>query len=293
MEIAVIGASGSIGKVLVDRLEAAGHQVIGVSRSPREGWRELGPECLAGAEAVVNLAGDRIDKRWNESNKKAFWQSRVGLAQDISRWIEAMDTPPRVWVNASAIGIYGDGGDQVLDEDSPVGEGYLAELCEAWEEAASIPASSGKNVEENTVTRIVHARIGVVLGKSTMAWQRMAKVFSLGLGGRLGSGAQWFPWVHMDDVVGGLIHALECGEIHGALNLVAPEPLRNRDFTQKVARAYAKPALFHAPAFGLKLALGGFATALLASHRVEPTRLIEADYPFAYPTLEEALEKLI
>ncbi len=282
MKIAIIGASGSIGRVLVQQLKKLGHEVFPVSRSVKDGWRKLGPDCLEGVDAVVNLAGDRIDKSWNDSNKALFWESRVGLAQSIRLWIDSMDEPPKVWLNASAIGIYGDGGDALLHEGSPVGEGYLAELCEEWEDAAAVNG-----------VRVIHTRIGVVLGEGAMAWQRMAKVFSLGFGGRLGSGKQWFPWVHMEDVVGGMIHVLESDSFHGAVNLVAPQSLRNEDFTKQVAGAYGKTALFHVPKAALKLALGGFATALLASHRVEPRRLREVGYTFRYKSLKEALENLI
>lgn len=282
MKIAVIGASGYIGSALVKKLKYLGHEVFPVSRGKRDGWRVLGPDCLLGAEAVINVAGDRIDKRWNARNKKAFWKSRVGLAESIQTWIKAMPEPPSVWVNASAIGIYGDSQDEILTENSAAGSGYLAELCEAWEDAAAMDG-----------VRVVHARIGVVLGKDAMAWQKIAKVFSLGLGGRLGSGQQWLPWVHIEDVIGGLIHALEHKNLCGAMNLVAPDCVKNETFTKQLAEAYKKPAVFHAPAFALHIALGGFASALLASHRVKPLRLEEGGYKFNYPSLEKALEDLV
>lgn len=289
--VAIIGASGVIGAHLALACERSGWQVVRISRSPQKSehqqWRVLGPECLHGVHALVNLAGERIDKRWTQSNKEGFRQSRVGLTGQIAEWIEqtAPAQRPEIWINASAVGIYGDRGDEMLTEESSPSSCYLGQLCQDWELATHAHRLDG--------CRISHARIGVVLGGQTPAWQKMHKLFSLGLGGRLGSGEQWFPWVHLEDVVGCLLHLIEQPHMQGAFNIVSPESVTNRDFTCALAAELSRPACLHVPRRVLHWALGGFADALLASLRVDSTKIQQSGYVFAYPVLKSALSALV
>lgn len=288
MKVGVIGASGLVGKAICELLQERGHQWIGFSRSPegREGvWRGL-EEGFEGVDAVVNMAGDSVDKRWTDENKKKFHQSRVGVTNDLVAKLGAMsaDERPKILVNASAVGFYGDQGDAVLNEGCPLGGGYLASLCEEWE-AAAVKA-------EHLGVRVVRGRIGVVLGSGADSWKRMRLIFSLGGGGPLGGGQQFWPIVHVDDVAGGVVHALENDSVNGALNLVGEEPVRNVEFTKALGRALRRPAILPAPAFALKLVFGGFAEALLASYRVVPDELKRTGYEFRHPKLEKLLESL-
>jgi uncharacterized protein (TIGR01777 family) len=288
VKVGIIGASGLVGGAICSALEKAGHSWIGFSRSPkgREGeWRAL-EDGFAGLDAVVNVAGDSIDKRWTDENKKKFYQSRVGVTDQVVAQLARLAPAerPRVFVNASAVGYYGDQGDRVLDESSPAGTGYLAELCEQWEEAAW-------KAEELEV-RVVCGRIGVVLGSEASAWQRMKLIFSLGAGGRLGSGEQYWPLVHLEDVAGGVLHALEKDTISGPLNLVSECTVTNAEFTKILGSVLRRPTILPAPAFALKLVLGGFAEALLASYRAQPGVLKKTGYQFRYPDLRGLLESL-
>ncbi|GAA5495853.1 epimerase family protein Rv2216 [Rubritalea halochordaticola] len=291
MHVGVIGASGFIGRNLCDALEAKGHTVIRISRrehtAPGQVWRVLGEDCILGLDAIVNLAGDPIDKRWTDANKKKFRESRVGLTKEIRGWLERApeEKRPKIWLNASAVGYYGDRGEDILDEHSPAGNDYLSELCADWESAAH-----GGRLEG---VRVVNPRIGVILGEGGMAWIKMKKVFSTGLGGKLGNGKQWFPWMHVHDLVYGMVHCLEHDEIHGPVNMVAPGVVRNEVFSRNLAKALGKPALIPVPRFGLRIILGEFADALLASQRVFPGKLEESGFKFAHPELEDAISDLL
>jgi len=286
--IGVIGASGWLGKHLCAALRERGFRVTGYSRSERSDdgmewrvWSGEGAIDLEGVDAVVNLAGESIDQRWTEARKVAFRESRVDLTRELSKAISGSEV--KVLLNASAIGIYGDRGDEELPESEPVGTGYLAELCRDWEEAVEVP-------EE---VRVVYLRTGVVLGQGGGAWGRMRGIFNLGVGGRLGSGKQWMPWIHLADEIGAMIFCLE-NEAEGPVNLVAPKSVRNREFTKAVGRAMKRPTLFPAPAFALKLFLGDFAEeGLLASSRVVPEVLLKDDYQFEYPSIQEAMADLV
>lgn len=289
MNVGIIGASGLVGGAVCSALEKAGHRWVGFSRSPegRDGqWRTL-EEGFSGLDALVNLAGESIDKRWSEENKQRFHQSRVGVTEELVAQVAAMpaEERPRVLVNASAVGYYGDQGETVLDESSPAGTGYLAELCQEWEAAAEKVSTCG--------VRVVFGRIGVVLGPEASAWKRMKLVFSLGGGGRIGPGSQYWPIVHLEDVAGGIVHALETETISGPLNLVGLTTVTNATFTEALARVLHRPAFLPAPAFALKLVLGGFAEALLASYRVEPEVLKKSGYSFSHPDLSELLQSLL
>ena len=287
-KIGVIGASGWLGGHLCECLLKRGWEVIGFSRSERaEGqmswrvWDGEGAVDLSGLDAVVNLAGEAIDQRWTAERKVAFRKSRVDLTKALCDSIRGSEV--RVLLNASAIGYYGDRGDDELPESEPPGEGYLADLCRDWEAAVSVPDE----------VRVVYLRTGVVLGRGGRAWEKMKKVFGFGIGGRLGSGRQWMPWIHLDDEIGAIIHSLEKG-LEGPVNLAAPGALRNKEFTKAVGRAMGRPTLFPAPAFALKLILGDFAEeGLLASTRVVPAVLQETGYQFVHPTIEEARADLL
>ncbi|MEJ6581766.1 MAG: TIGR01777 family oxidoreductase [Akkermansiaceae bacterium] len=283
----MVGASGWLGIPLSRALRERGWKIVGFSRSDRENdgiewrqWNGQGAIDLSGCDALINLAGEPIDQRWTESRKKKFHESRVTLSEQLSSATRGSNV--RVFLNASAIGFYGDRGDKPLLESAAVGEGYLADLCLKWEEA----------VDPLSDVRVCYLRTGVVLGQGGRAWNKLARIFGLGLGGRLGSGDQWMPWIHLADEIGGMIHCLE-NEIAGPVNLVAPGSVRNVDFTKSLGRALKRPAIFPVPGFLLKLILGDFAEeGLLASCRVVPGVLEKTGYQFQYPELDEALAEL-
>ncbi|MFT6863612.1 MAG: hypothetical protein ACJAVK_002173 [Akkermansiaceae bacterium] len=265
-----------------------GWEVTGFSRSKRDergmSWRQWegeGSIDLEGLDAVVNLAGEAIDQRWTDARKVVLRESRVDLTKALS--VSIRESEVKVLLNASAIGFYGDRGDEKLRESAAVGEGYMARLCLDWEGAVEVPDE----------VRTVFLRTGVVLGQGGRAWEKMGKIFKLGIGGRLGSGKQWMPWIHLADEIGGIVSCLE-NEIAGPVNLVAPESVRNSEFTKAVGKAVRRPTLFPAPAFALKLILGDFAEeGLLASTRVVPQVLLEAGFEFQYPTIAEAMAELV
>ena len=284
----VIGASGQIGRHLCNALIARGWRVIAFSRSVREDgdvvWRKWAGEeeiDLEGLTSVINLSGEAIDQRWTKKRKALFRKSRVHLTAKLSKAI--VNSNVEVLLNASATGIYGDRGDEGLPESASAGRSYLAELCRDWENAVEVP--------ENV--RTVFLRTGVVLGKDSRAWEKMRKIFKWGVGGKLGNGRQWMPWVHLNDEVEGIIFCLE-NEIAGPVNLVAPESVRNAQFTKAVGKAMRRFTPFAAPAFGLKLLLGDFAEeGLLASTRAIPQVLLDAGYEFKYPTIKKAMSEIV
>lgn len=293
----VIGASGFVGGAFAKLAEEKGYEVVRVTRdvaklstAERElgAWREFGEGCIDGADVVVNTAGATVGKRWNAAYKKVMWASRVDVTEQICAWLQAAKKPARVWVNVSAIAIYGDSGERALPEEAAPqreaqrdGAHFLQELCLAWEAATQVYALPA--------TRVVMPRLGVVLGGQGDAWLRMKRVFQWGMGGRLGNGEQWFSWVSIDDVVGAMMYLVE-HEVAGAVNVVAPESVKNKVFTQCLAGVLHRPALFPVPRFALKFVLGEFASELLASYRVVPQRLIEGAYSYHYPSLKEALD---
>lgn len=288
MKVGVVGASGLVGGAVCSLLEKEGHSWVGFSRSPegRSGeWRSLA-EGFSGLDAVVNVAGDPVDKRWTDENKKRFHASRVGVTEDVVAELKKLPDSerPKVLLNASAVGYYGDQGDSILTETSPNGDGYLAELCEEWEAAAEKAQELG--------VRVVLGRIGVVMGAESVAWKRMKLVFAMGMGGRLGSGEQFWPVVHLDDVAGGMVHALTTESVVGPLNLVGKETGTNAEFSQSLGSVFNRPAKIPVPAFALKLAFGGFSEALLASYRVQAGVLESSGYRFKHPDLLELLRSL-
>jgi hypothetical protein len=290
---AIIGVTGFIGRGLPALLDAEGFSCTGISRSGGgsvsgiDRWQTPETLDLAGQHAVINLAGEPIDRRWTVENQRRFHESRVGVTRRLVEAIRTLpaDARPKVLVNTSAVGIYGDRGDETLTESSSPGGGYLANLCREWEAAAIEAEALG--------VRVVRPRTGVVLGRGGPAFGKLLLVFKSGLGGRLGSGRQWMPWIHLDDLRAALVHAVVSDSLTGAANCAAPHPERNRDFTRKFAAALHRPALLPVPGFALKLALGGFGGALLASQRALPAALEADGFRFRYPTLESALAELV
>jgi len=291
--LAISGVTGFIGSGLPGLLVERGFACTGISRSGGgdlpgvDRWQTPGNPDLDGHHAVINLAGERIDRRWTAANRRRFHESRVGVTRRLVDAIRKLpaEARPKVLVNASAVGIYGDGGDGVLTEESPAGGGYLAGLCREWEEAAGEAEALG--------VRVVCPRIGVVLGRGGSAFAKLVTVFKSGFGGRLGSGSQWMPWIHLDDLRAALVHAVVSESMQGPVNCAAPMPERNRDFTRMFAAALHRPALLPVPGFALKLALGGFGGALLEGQRALPAALEADGFTFRHPTLASALEDLL
>jgi len=300
MKILMTGATGLVGTALVEALGREGHMVCRLLRAgskKREGaergfdveWNpdtgELGGAGV-GPDAVVNLAGAPIaDGRWTEERKKLLRSSRIDTTRALVKILAQMNARPRVLVSASACGIYGDRGDELLSEESKPGRDFLSELALEWEAEAVKAEALG--------IRVVLARFGIILAKDGGALPQMMKPFRVGLGGKLGNGQQWMSWVALGDVIGILRMAIESSSVRGAVNVVAPEPVRNVEFTKVLARAIDRPAIFTAPAFALRLALGEMADALLGSQRVAPRKAEQNGYQFRYSQLEPALAEIL
>ena len=296
MKIIISGASGLVGSVLVPHLESKGHRVtrlIRGSRDPAAGevhWEPasgmLDPTILEGADAVINLNGRSIGgSRWNRQVKHDLRRSRLDSTRTLASAITAADRPPGVLVSASAVGFYGDRGEQVLSEDAGPGNGFLAELSRSWEKAALAAATDA--------TRVVLLRLGMVIADGG-ALDKMLPPFKLGLGGPIGSGRQFWPWISMRDVLGTIDHVLEKAEISGPVNLVAPEETRCSDFAAALGKALRRPAFMPLPAVAARLMLGEMADALLlASQRVRPEVLRQSGFEFEEPTLAEALRSAL
>ena len=301
MRIVVSGSSGLVGSALLPELGAAGHQVArlvreGTARRPASGreeivWDPLGERIdagrLEGVDAVVHLAGENISAgRWTVARKEKIRKSRVNGTQLLSETLTKLKRPPRVLVSASAIGFYGDRGDEVLRETSPRGHGFLPAVCVGWESATERAEKHG--------LRVVHLRFGIILSARGGALGKMLIPFRLGLGGPVGSGRQYWSWVAIDDAVGTIQHALAKEDLRGPVNVVAPAPSTNLEFTRALARALSRPAFLPLPVFAARLALGEMADALLlASVRVVPEALKGSGYRFRYPELEPALRHLL
>jgi uncharacterized protein (TIGR01777 family) len=291
--VAILGATGFIGRRLAECLAAEGVPVTGISRSPNAHVagvsRWMKPEALdlSGHKAVINLAGERVDRRWTTAAKQVLEDSRIGVTRRLVEHLAGLESEvrPEILINGSGIGVYGNTGDAAIDESAPPGDDYLAQLCVKWEAEAEKAAALG--------IRVVLLRTGIVLGRGGAAFDKLHRLFRLGLGGRLGSGLQWMPWIHLEDQVAGMLHALRTPSISGPVNFNAPVPERNRDFTRKFAHALHRPALLPVPGFALKLALGGFGAAMLGGQRATPAALQHQGFEFRYPTLEEALEDLV
>ena len=296
LRIAVSGASGFVGSELVRLLTEDGHTVVRLVRGGATGeadiaWDpaagEIDTDRLAGVDAVVHLAGESISSgRWTAAKKKRIRDSRVEGTRLLARALAELDERPRVFAAASAIGFYGDRGDAVMREDSPRGEGYLAEVCCEWEEATTAAREAG--------IRTVNMRIGVVLGKAGGALAKMLLPFKLGLGGVIGSGAQYMSWIALDDLIRAIEFLLLTDSVSGAVNLVAPRAATNREFTKTLGGVLGRPTVFPMPGFAARLAFGEMADELLlSSTRVEPVRLGEAGFSFAHADLDAALSHIL
>ncbi|MEM8666540.1 MAG: TIGR01777 family oxidoreductase [Planctomycetota bacterium] len=290
MWIAVSGSSGLVGKQLVALLTLLGHQTQPIVRSPGDeasiaAWDGEASK-LADVDVVFHLAGKSIASgRWSESVKKEIRDSRVVKTRQLCESMAQLERKPRVLVCASATGIFGDRGDECLNEDSSLGDDFLAGVAQEWEEACQPAMDAG--------IRVVHARFGLVLSPQGGALQKMLLPAKFA-GGSLGNGRQWWSWMAMDDVVGALYHVMTDEAVSGAVNFVSPEPITNRDFAATLARVVKRPALFPAPAFALRAALGEMADALLlTSTRVEPSALMQAGYRYRFTDLEETLRYLL
>jgi uncharacterized protein (TIGR01777 family) len=295
MKILVSGSSGLVGNKLTSLLTAERHEVTVLVRRPAERaeirWDpaagDLDARALQGFDGIVHLAGENIAQgRWTAAKKQRIRASRVDSTHLLCQTLAGLAPQPSVLVNASAIGYYGDRGDQQLDEDSAAGEGFLPEVCQAWE-AATQPATDAG-------IRVVRLRIGVVLSADGGALKKMLLPFRLGAGGRVGTGRQYWSWISIDDLVGVIHHALNADSLSGAVNAVAPQPVTNQQFTQTLGRVLRRPTIFPMPAFAARLALGEMANdLLLASARVAPAKLNESGYAFRHPDLESALRHVL
>ena len=297
MRIVISGSSGLIGTALVDRLTSSGHEVVRLVRSgtasapgtapwdPKAGV--LDPAVVDGADAVINLSGAGIgDHRWTDDYRRQLVESRTLTTGLLARTIAQVDRRPAVFLSGSAIGIYGDRGDEVLDETSAPGDGFLADLCVQWETATEPAAATG--------VRTALLRTGIVLTPKGGALKKQLPLFKLGLGGKFGNGRQWQSWISLDDEVGAIVHLLTA-DLAGPVNLTAPEPVTNRTFTATLGKVLSRPAVLPIPSFGPKLLLGGeLAEALLfTGQRVVPTKLTASGYEFTHASLEAALRALL
>lgn len=294
MRIAVSGASGLLGNALVPALREAGHEVARLVRREAQAADEVSwdpaagaidRDALAGTDAVVNLSGATIGRRWTESRRREIRDSRVQGTGLLARTMAELDPRPSVLVCAGGVGIYGDRGDEILTEESELGEGFLAEVGKAWEDAAE-PARAAD-------IRVVGFRQGIVLTRRGGALQRMLTPFRLGLGGRVGSGRQWWSWVALDDLVGAYRFALE-SDLAGPVNLVSPNPATNAQFVKALGKALGRPTVFPLPAVAIRTLFGEMGeAALLEGQRALPARLLDAGFEFAYADLDPALERAL
>jgi hypothetical protein len=284
MKIGIIGATGYIGSRLCSAALARGHEVVGFSRNARSGFRRFSLDAVpdfSGLDAIVNLAGESILGLWTRQKKEKILRSRLETTRQVMEGLLRLPDAPRILINASAIGYYGDTGENTVSETSPAGTGFLAETCKAWEDATQSAAAER--------IRIVRLRIGFVTGPGG-AMRFVLPLFKMGLGGRLGTGRQWMSCIHVDDVAGLILWAIDNGSVSGPVNAVCPESVRNIDFTRALARAVHRPAILPAPAFALRLALGELSRVMLDSVRVIPGVALAGGYSFRYPHVEAGLQ---
>jgi len=291
--ILVSGVSGPIGKALLPELRKRG-RIIRLVRGTVTGndqisWnpaQALPAEQVEGFDVVIHLAGETIVGRWNAAKKARIRDTRVQGTKTLVEALTKTAHRPRAFICASAIGYYGDRGDEILREESAPGNDFLAQVCREWETATQPATSAG--------IRIVNTRFGVILSRDGGALPKMLPPFRMGVGGRIGNGRQWMSWIHIADVVGAIEHALDNPSVTGPVNVVGPNPAMNAEFTRTLARALHRPAIFPMPAFAARLAFGEMGDALLlASQRVEPAKLVESGYQFRFPRLESALENIL
>ncbi|MBB1246393.1 TIGR01777 family protein [Streptomyces durbertensis] len=291
MRIAITGSSGLIGSALLRSLRQDGHEVVRLVRRPAGAGDEVewDPRAgrvdtagLVGCEAVFHLAGAGVgDSRWTESYRREIRESRVRGTAALAEALASLDAPPATLVCGSAVGYYGDTGDRAVDEADPPGDGFLAEVCVAWEAAAAPATAAG--------VRTVFARTGLVVAAEGGAWGKLFPIFRAGLGGRLGDGRQYWSHIALHDHVAALRHLLETPGLSGPVNLTAPNPVTNREVTAAMGRVLRRPTVAAVPAPVLRVALGGFAQEVLGSQRVLPVRLLESGFRFAFPRVEDAV----
>lgn len=296
MKIAVTGAAGFIGRGLCAELSRRGHHVVALTRDPQRArdlipateavaWGGGEPRPLPPVDAVVNLAGEPVAGRWTPEKKRRLRESRVDGTRRLVAALRSLEPRPATLVSAWAVGYYGDRGEETLTEAAPPGSGFLADLCGDWEAEA-------QQAEELGV-RVARLRLGVVLDRDGGALRQMLTPFRMGVGGPLGSGRQWFPWIHRGDAVGLFLFALETPSASGPINAVAPEAVRNRDLTRTLGAVLHRPTLLPVPALGLRLLLGEFAGELLGSQRVVPQQAQTQGYSFRFPRLEPTLRDIL
>ncbi len=288
--IAITGASGLIGSALVGHLKSEGHTVQRLVRrtpvspdevqwDPKTGYVDL--DALRGVDAIIHLAGAGVgDKRWNKKYKAEILNSRLMGTTTIANAVTELQ--PDVFISASAIGWYGESGNRAVVESDKCGDDFLAAVCREWEAAADLAQN----------TRTVKIRTGLVLDPTGGALGKMLPLFRFGLGGKMGNGKQWWSWITLHDLIRAITFLLE-NEISGPVNLTAPNPVTNQEFTSALARAMHRPALFPAPAIALKIALGGFSSEILGSKKVVPSALTEAGFEWDYPHITNALTALV
>ena len=294
MNVLISGATGLIGSALVPELEANGHTITRLSRS-RSGANTVrwDPSAgtiegdLEGTEAVVHLAGESIAQgRWSPDKKRRILDSRVQGTRLVAERIAALSTPPKVLISTSAVGYYGDRGDEVLTEESTPGEDFLARVCREWEAAAEPARGAG--------IRVVHPRLGIVLSPQGGALGTTLPIFKLGGGGKIGSGRQWWSWVTLADVVGSIVHSLTEETVEGPVNVGSPNPMTNAEYTKVLGKVLGRPTILPLPAPAARIMLGEVADALLlASQRMQPAKLEATGYSFRHPRLEGALRHLL
>jgi uncharacterized protein (TIGR01777 family) len=292
--ILVSGVSGPIGAALLPSLETRGYEVVRLVRGPATGeaqisWHPatpIAPEAVSGFDAVIHLAGESIVGRWTAAKKAKIRDSRVVGTSNLAQALAQAKAKPEVIVCSSAIGYYGDRGDEVLNEHSAPGTGFLAGVCREWEAATQPSAETG--------IRTVQMRTGVVLSPKGGALGKMLTPFKMGVGGRIGDGRQWMSWIDVQDMVGAIHHILKTDLLHGPVNMVAPRPVTNAEFTKTLAGVLSRPAILPMPAFAVKLTFGEMgATVLLGSQRVEPAQLVTSGYPFRFSSLRVSLENTL
>lgn len=295
MKVAITGSSGLLGGALVRSLRADGHDVLRLVRrparrpdevrwDPASGQVDTGP--LAGIEAAIHLAGAGLgDRPWTPARRRLVYDSRVEGTRTFARALASLEARPRVLISMSGVGYYGNQGDRVLSEDSPVGTNYIAKIAHDWEQPTSLASDAG--------IRVVTTRTGVVVASGGGAFSRILPIFRLGLGGRIGSGRQYWSWIGLNDYVRAIRFLLDRDEIAGAVNVCSPNPVTNAELTECLARLLHRPALVPVPGFALRLPFRDFADDLLAGQRVIPTRLLAAGFTFEQPDFETALKSAL
>jgi uncharacterized protein len=293
-KVLVSGSSGLIGSALIPLLAENGYQVTCLVRggAPAEDhlvWdpaKPLAPETVAGFDAVVHLAGEPIVGRWTDEKKRAIGESRVPPTRHLAEALAKTSRPPRVLICGSAIGYYGDRGNEMLREESAPGKQFTSELCLQWEAAAQPARAAG--------IRTVSLRTGIVLSAAGGALKQMLLPFRLGIGGNVGNGRQWMSWIDLQDEVGAILHILKTDSLQGAVNLTAPNPVTNAEFTKTLASVLSRPAIFPMPAFAARLVFGQMADELLlASQRAEPAKLVASGFVFQRPELRQSLQAIL